>query len=166
VPQLDLSYFPTQIFWLLLIFSLLYFVLSKWGLPKVGEILEDRQAHIESHLEKARSLQQEVDSVLNDYEAKLNEARQKAQNLLRETYQAATLNSEKKYKTLEERLRGQLSRAENKIAEKKAAVLEEMPQVAFNLSQDILKHLGIDLKKETNIEPMMAQLIEKYKNYV
>jgi len=42
MPQLDVSSFTTQIFWLLLIFFGFYFLLLKLVLPKVAKILKLR----------------------------------------------------------------------------------------------------------------------------
>ena len=56
MPQLDISVFPTQLFWLALIFVALYLILWKVALPRVTEVRESRQVRIESDLEKAHEL--------------------------------------------------------------------------------------------------------------
>lgn len=43
MPQFDIATFSEQIFWLFVIFAILYFLMSRIALPKVGEVLERRQ---------------------------------------------------------------------------------------------------------------------------
>jgi len=75
MPQFDIATFSEQIFWLFVIFGILYFLMSKIALPKVGEVLERRHKTIEDNLGKARALKDETDAAIAKYEAALAEAR-------------------------------------------------------------------------------------------
>ena len=39
MPQLDVSSFPNQIFWLIVTLGVIYFVLSRFALPRIGAVL-------------------------------------------------------------------------------------------------------------------------------
>lgn len=56
LPQLDTSWYSSQIFWLLLVFGLLYFVVGKIIAPKIGGVIESRQAKIDNDLARAEQL--------------------------------------------------------------------------------------------------------------
>ena len=68
VPQLEVWTFPSQIFWLLITFSTLYYLLSRKALPRVSEILEARQDRIAADLDQAQRLRREAESALATYE--------------------------------------------------------------------------------------------------
>ncbi|MBT7451768.1 MAG: F0F1 ATP synthase subunit B', partial [Rhodospirillaceae bacterium] len=43
MPQFDPSTFSSQLFWLLICFVVLYWVISKFAIPRIGDILEQRE---------------------------------------------------------------------------------------------------------------------------
>src|SRR5688572_13695417 len=54
MPQFDLTRFPSQIFWLIVSFAVLYFLMAKMVLPRIGSIIETRERKILSDLEAAQ----------------------------------------------------------------------------------------------------------------
>ena len=56
MPQLEVSTYISQIFWLIVSFGLLYYLLSRKALPKVAEILETRADRVRSDLDEAQRL--------------------------------------------------------------------------------------------------------------
>ena len=95
MPQLDLSVFPTQVFWLVLTFVALYLILAKVALPRVTEVRESRQVRIESDLEKAEVLKTDAEAALADYEKTIAEATAKAQESVRDAARKMSKDAEK-----------------------------------------------------------------------
>ena len=60
-PPFDPTYFATQIFWLFLTFGILYFLLSKIFLPRIGQTIEDRSSRIADDLDAASRLQKDAE---------------------------------------------------------------------------------------------------------
>ena len=56
LPQLDISTWPSQIFWLVVIFGVGYVMMAKVVTPKIGTVLEDRRTRLNGDLSKALSL--------------------------------------------------------------------------------------------------------------
>ena len=88
MPQLDVTTYASQLFWLLLTFVPLYLVITKVALPRIGEVLEARQDKIDDDLKKAAARKEEAEAVMSEYEALQADAHAKAQALLRETQEA------------------------------------------------------------------------------
>ena len=68
MPQLDPTTFAPQLFWLVVTFVLLYLVMWKLVIPKIGEILQDRQIRIDNDLDKADHLKIEAEAAREAYE--------------------------------------------------------------------------------------------------
>lgn len=90
MPQLDFTTYSSQIFWFLICFSILYFFLSKIILPRIGEIIKNRQDLIEENITKSEKLQKEIDELTNinnelrknannQYKLKIDEVKKEAQ---------------------------------------------------------------------------------------
>ena len=58
MPQLDFSTFPNQIFWLLVTLVVIYLVLSRVALPRIGGVLAERKGTITNDLAAAEELKQ------------------------------------------------------------------------------------------------------------
>jgi DNA repair protein SbcC/Rad50 len=84
VPQLDVSTFSSQIFWLLICFGTLYYLLSRRALPRVSEILDARQDRIAADLDQAQRLRREAEAALSTYERAMAKAQDEAHALLAE----------------------------------------------------------------------------------
>ena len=81
MPQLDVSTFLPQIFWLVVTFAALYLIMWKVAVPGVANVLEARQKRIGDNLDKATQAKQEAEGTLEAYEASMAEARNQAQAL-------------------------------------------------------------------------------------
>ena len=56
MPQLDFSTYGNQIFWLLLTLVVIYFILSRIALPRIGAVLAERQGTITNDIAAAENL--------------------------------------------------------------------------------------------------------------
>ena len=70
MPQLDISTFTPQIIWLIITFGVLYLLMAKLALPRIGSILEQRQNRIEDNLAMAQNLKRESDDIIYNLTAK------------------------------------------------------------------------------------------------
>src|SRR6185503_17699695 len=75
---LDSGTFVSQLVWLTLTFGLLYVLLKRFALPRVGEVIEERRERIERDFEKAEKLKAETEQALANYAQVLAEARAEA----------------------------------------------------------------------------------------
>ena len=81
MPQLDFSTFSNQIFWLVVTLFVIYFVLSRIALPRIGEALADRAGTITNDLAEAEELKQRALEAEELYEKALADARAEAQSI-------------------------------------------------------------------------------------
>jgi F-type H+-transporting ATPase subunit b len=79
LPQLQFEHWGGQIVWLLLIFAVLFAVLSKVLLPRVSGAIETRGAKIAGDIADARRLKDEAEVQARAAAAEVAEARAKAQ---------------------------------------------------------------------------------------
>ena len=135
MPQLDPTFFPTQIFWLFVIFTLLFLIVWKVALPRIVGIREVRRAHIDSDLEKATILKEEAEEVLAAYEKSLNEATGKAQAVQRSMADELLVEQNSKLDEVANKLSGQFQEAERHIAAEEERAAKEIIDVAADLVQ-------------------------------
>jgi F-type H+-transporting ATPase subunit b len=149
--------FASQLFWLALCFVLLYALMAKVALPRVGEILQARRDRIESDLAEAQRHKEESEAALAAYEKALADARNRAQAIANETRDKLMAEAETARKLLENDLNAKLAEAERIIAATKLAAMANVQGVALEAARAIVQRLiGI-----APAEDMVARAVER-----
>ena len=68
-PPFQTGTFPSQLVSLAVAFVLLYVIVSRLALPKVGAVIDARQKAIESDLAEAQRLKEESEAAMKAYES-------------------------------------------------------------------------------------------------
>lgn len=82
MPQLDFATFGNQIFWLLVALALIYLILSRVALPRIGRILGDRQGLMTADLAAAEDFKRKAREAESAYDKALADARGEAQKIV------------------------------------------------------------------------------------
>jgi F-type H+-transporting ATPase subunit b len=140
-PPFDAQSFPSQLFWLVLIFVALYLLMSKLALPRMGSILEARRRHIEDDLAEAQRLKLESDAAIAAYETALAEARARAQTLASETQAKAAAAAAARRKEIEAGLNARVAEAETAVAATRSAAMTNVRGIASDAAAAIVERL-------------------------
>jgi F-type H+-transporting ATPase subunit b len=141
MPQLDISTFPPQLIWLGITFVVLYVLMSRLALPRVGGIIVARRNKIDGDLEKASTLKAEAEAVIAAYERALAQARQSAQAVLKETTEKLSAAAAERQKVLSDKLAAETAVAERRIADARGAALADLKGVAAEVARSAVGKL-------------------------
>ena len=86
-PPFQQENFAPQIVWLIGIFGILYLLMSRVALPRVGGILENRETKIASDLEASREMQAKAQAAARANEENIRLRREEAQAIGRDAQQ-------------------------------------------------------------------------------
>ena len=78
MPQLNPEYWAAQIFWLILIFSVLYIVIWKIFLPKIVNGIENRKLKVVNDLNETQKLKDSAEKKLEEYNKIIEDAKKAA----------------------------------------------------------------------------------------
>lgn len=160
LPQLNPETFPTQIFWLALSFGALYYLMSKRALPRVAEVLEQRQERISRDLAKAAEVKEEADKALAAVEAAVAEARSNAHGVIAEAVaaneQTAAARSAETAAAVAERLR----QADARIQAAKDEAVANVRSAAADIARDVVAKLAGVVAEPAAAEAAVAASME------
>jgi F-type H+-transporting ATPase subunit b len=156
LPQLDLTTWPTQLFWLIVTFAIMYLLISVMVTPRIRSVLEDRQQRITNDLEKARDADSKVTEMRLSYEASLEAARSEAAEKARDALNEAKLTAEKAEAEMATKLNRRLKTAEKKMMKMRDDAMANIDEVAAEITAQTVSHL-------TNLKPEKAAVSKSVK---
>ena len=161
MPQLNPEFWISQIFWLILTFSILYLFLSKIILPKIVKNLERRKSQIQENIEAAEKQREDSESKLKEYEEIIMKSKSKAKNIFKETKEKSLKDINSKREKLEKQIDEEIKIAEKEINELKKTAPEKINKIAIETSSEILKNLiGTDINN-SSISAIVNDLSKK-----
>ena len=147
IAQIAATY-ASQIFWLLIVFGLIYFVIGKGMLPKIEATVDARDQKIASDLAAAEAARAKADETEASYRAKIEEARAAALKAMQDARSAATVDAEKRVKAADAELAAKGAEADAALKAASARALAEIENVAAEAAQEIIaKVSGITVDK-------------------
>jgi F-type H+-transporting ATPase subunit b len=137
MPQFDFTTFTSQIFWFALCFGILYIAAAKIILPRISEIINSRKNIVDSDLNLAVKLDQEIEKL----NSKSLQLRQNCAINYQEKIQEAAKNStQERIKNIEE-LKNKIEEMNKKSRQDLQNFLENSKAESVKLIQDLTQKI-------------------------
>lgn len=161
-PPFEVENFAPQLIWLVLIFGVLYVLMSRIALPRVGSILETREAKIAGDLDAARELQAKAQAAAKENEDNLRLRREEAQTIGRDAQQKIAAETAAQRTRAEAEAAEKIRAADERISAAKTQALANVEAIAVDAAASIIEKL-------TGAKPdggALAAAYQSTKNYV
>jgi|SRR5579863_2738017 len=140
-PPFQSEHYPSQLVWLTVSFALLYVLMAKVALPRIGSILAERSRLIGDDLQAAERFKEQSNAAHAAYEKALAEARRRAQGIASATREKQAREAEELHKRLEAQLHERLAAAEQSIAQTRTAAMGHVRAIAAETAAAIVERL-------------------------
>jgi F-type H+-transporting ATPase subunit b len=140
-PPFQSEHYPSQLLWLTLSFVLLYVLMSRVALPRIGSILAERSKLIGDDLAAAERLKEQSNAAHAAYEKSLADARSRAQTIASATREKQASEAGDAQKRLEAQLHERLTAAEQSIAATRTAAMGNVRTIAAETASAIVQRL-------------------------
>ncbi len=156
LPQFDLAQWPGQIVWALAIFAVLYLLLARVFLPRVGDTIAEREDTISGQIGDARRLRDEAAAEAEVARDEITAARNRARKLAQDAAAEANAAADKRRAEEDERLGATLAAADDRIALAKASAMAEVRGLAADTAGAIVGKLTGAAPSAREIEAALA----------
>ena len=140
-PPFQAEHYPSQLVWLTISFALLYALMAKVALPRIGSILAERSRVIGDELAAAERLKERSDAAHAAYEKALADARTRAQGIAGAMREQQAREAEELHKRLDAQLHERLAAAEQSIARTRTAAMGNVHAIASDTASAIVERL-------------------------
>ena len=142
MPQLDFSTWPNQIFWLLVTLVVIYFVLSKIALPRIGAVLADRKSTITNDLAAAEELKLKAVEAEKAYQDALTNARTEAAKIVAAAKAEIQYDLDAATAQADAEISARAAESEKSIAEIRDGAAQAVTEVARDTAAELVAALG------------------------
>ena len=161
MPQLDPTYWASQAFWLILVFTLLYLSISKFYLPKIKKNLDDRDNKIKEDLDEANNLKSLSEKKLKEYEVILENSKKEVTKILLESKNKLDKDIKIKKEIMDKEIETEISKAQKEILELKKNSINSINSISKEISSNIIEKLSGDKLNESSVTAVVEDVSKK-----
>ncbi len=145
LPQLDVTTFSNQIFWLVVTLVVIYLILSKVALPRIASVLAERQGTITNDLAAAEDLKAKAAEAEEAYNKALADARAEAGRIANEAKAEMQAEVDAAMAKADAEIAARTSESEARIAEIRDGAAAAIKDVANDTAKEVVSALGVDV---------------------
>jgi F-type H+-transporting ATPase subunit b len=164
MPQLDPTYWASQAFWLILIFTLFYFILSKLFIPKIKDIIDDRESKIKNDLDEAQRLKDVAEKKLKEYEQSIENGKKEVQKILFESKNKLGADIQGKKKLFEKEIEVELKNTEKEIKKFKEESIQGISAISEEISSNVLEAISGEPMNQSSVKAAVLETTKKNLN--
>ena len=161
MPQLNTEFWSAQIFWLILIFSILYLVIWKIFLPKITYSIENRKSRIINDLDAAQKLKESAEQKLKEYNKIIEDSKHEAKKIIEEGRKKLEIDIGNKKKDLNSQLDKEIAAVEKEIKDLKKTSISSISRIASETSSELMKKIINTEVNKSNVSAVVDEVIKR-----
>ena len=161
MPQLDPTYWASQAFWLILIFTLLYLTLSKMFIPKIKESIDDRENKIKDSLDEAQKLKSHAEEKLKVYEITIEDAKKEVHKIIFESKNKLNSEIQDKKKKIEKEIELEIKKAEQEIENLKKDSLIGISTISEEMTSKVIEIVSGEPLNQSSVKAAVLESTKK-----
>ena len=156
LPQFDLTLWPGQMLWMLIIFGVMFFLFARVFVPRVGGTIDEREDRISGDIGEARKLRDQADAQAAAASAETTLARAAALKLALDAKAKAVAEAAKREAVEEAKLAESLAKADVRILATRDAAMANVRGIAVETAGAIVEKLTGTAATSQEVDQVLA----------
>ena len=161
MPQLDPTYWASQAFWLILIFTVLYLTLSNLFIPKIKNNIDSRENKIKDDLDEAQKLKNLAEQKLKEYEQSIINAKKEVQKIIFESKNELSTQIQTKKKKFDKEIEGEIKTAEKEIENLKKESLKSISTISEEMASRVIEQISGEPMNQSSVKAAILETTKK-----
>jgi F-type H+-transporting ATPase subunit b len=158
MPQLDPTYWASQAFWLILIFTALYLTLANLFIPKIKSSIDNRENKIKDDLDEAQKLKNLAEQKLKEYELSIENAKKEVQKIIFESKNRLNLEMQNKKKEFEKEIEIEIESAEKEIENFKKESLKSISTISEEMASRVIEQISGEPMNQSSVKAAILEI--------
>jgi len=158
MPQLEITTFPSQIFWLVVSFLMLYLIMSRIIIPRISFVIKKRETEIKNNVHIAEQIYGDTKIINDEFEKIKKKTQEEARTIINNLKEITNKKIIENTELLKKNLEKKLKKSEKEIFKEKNKTLKNINKISLNISQEIIKKV---LSNKSIKKKQLVTLIKK-----
>jgi F-type H+-transporting ATPase subunit b len=156
LPQFDPTWWAGEIFWFAAIFLLVFILMAKVFMPRIGGTIEEREKRITGDIRQAMDLKEQAEAQAAQADAEMAEARSRSHKLAADAKARAQAEANERQAVEEAKLGESVAKAEAEIRAARDEALSHVREIASETAQSILVRLTGEPASAAELKAVLA----------
>ena len=161
MPQLDPTYWASQAFWLILVFTILYISIAKFYLPKIKVNLDNRENRIKEDLDAANKFNDLSELKFKEYEKILEDSKKEVLKIHLESKNKLDKDIQGKKDIIEKEIENEINKAQEQITELKKNSVSDIQNISRDIASNIIENISGEKLNESSIKAVVEDISKK-----
>ena len=161
MPQLDPTYWASQAFWLILVFTILYISIAKFYLPKIKDNLDNRENKIKEDLDDANKFKDLSELKFKEYEKIIENSKKEVAKIHLDSKNKLDKDIKAKKGTMEKEMENEIDKAQKEIYELKKNSISDIQNISRDIASNIIENISGDKLNESSITAAVEDVSKK-----
>ena len=161
MPQLNPEFWAAQVFWLILIFSILYLIIWKVFLPKITYSIESRKSRVINDLDQTEKLKKDAEQKLQEYKDIIEKSKKEAKKIIEDSRKKLDADLANKKKIYNSEIEKELINVEKEIKILKETSLSSVSKISSEISAEVIKQIINTEVNKSNASAIVDDIIKK-----
>ena len=150
MPQLEITTYPSQIFWLVVSFLTLYLIMSRIIIPRISSVIKNRESQIKNNIHISEQLYKDTEIINDELEKVRKDTETEAKEIINNLKETTNKKISENYELLKKKLEKKLEKDEQKILLRKKKTLKEINKISLSLSEEIIRKISNGKSEQKN----------------
>ena len=157
MPQLEISTYLTQIFWVITTFIIFWMVMDHVIIPKISDTIEARKRKYDDYIIKAEEINKKALATLERYESTLAAAKSKASEQIKANEDDLKKMIDEREEEITQQLKSKMAEHEQKLEADKASTIAKIEDLSKIAAMTIIKELDLKSISEADVNQALKK---------
>ena len=149
----------SQLFWLVVVFGIIFFVIGRGMVPKIQSTVDAREKKVADDLERAQAARLAADETEAAWRERMDSARAEAAKVANEAKQSSAKDTEAKVRKAAEKINAKTEAAQAKLRAAVEGARSEIETVAAEAAAEMVSRLtGKSIAQQDSAQAVKAEM--------
>ena len=164
MPQMVIPDFMPQLVWLFIIFPILYCSMKYVALPRITEIMANREMKIINNINKAEEIRNKIEEANQEHELAIKKTNDQIKALVIEISQKSITEAEQHMLECQNNINTKIKEEKLKLAKEINNFSENIEKISNNAAESIIEKIYYKKPNTDNLKNVISKYAESYKN--
>ena len=164
MPQMVIPDFMPQLIWLFIIFPILYLTMKYMALPRISEIISNRDMKVMNNLNKAEEIRNQINELNEVHQLALKDTNNQIKLIVSEISQKSITDAEQQILQCQNDINSKIKKEKVKLQKEIKDFNKNIEKIANDAATDIVEKIYYTKPNTNNLKNIISKHSESYKN--